>query len=53
MKPSKLYEALRALIDERVAKGGGKPKRAAKKAKVPAGKLSDWIDDQAKSGRST
>ena len=28
-------------------------KKAAKKAKAPAGKLSDWIDDQAKSGRST
>jgi hypothetical protein len=30
-----------------------KKKKAAKKAKAPAGKLSDWIDDQAKSGRST
>ena len=29
-----LAEAI-ALIDERVAKGGGKPKRGAKKAKVP------------------
>ena len=28
-------------------------KKGAKKAKAPAGKLSDWIDDQAKSGRST
>lgn len=30
-----------------------KKKAAAKKAKTPAGKLSDWMEDQAKSGRST
>ena len=30
-----------------------KKKAASKKAKAPAGKLSDWMDDQAKSGRST
>ena len=30
-----------------------KKKAAAKKAKTPAGRLSDWMEDQAKSGRST
>jgi hypothetical protein len=30
-----------------------KKKAAAKKAKAPAGKLSDWLEGEAKSGRST
>ena len=38
---------------EPVAKPAKKKAAAKKKAKAPAGKLSDWIDDQAKSGRST
>jgi hypothetical protein len=53
-------EKLRALrlardAAEQSAPPAAKPakKKAAKKAKAPAGKLSDWIDDQAKSGRST
>jgi hypothetical protein len=50
-------KALRLARDaaEESAPPAAKPakKKAAKKAKVPAGKLSDWIDDQAKSGRST
>ncbi len=38
---------------EPVAKPAKKKAAAKKKAKAPAGKLSDWMDDQAKSGRST
>ena len=38
---------------EPVAKPAKKKAAAKKKAKAPAGKLSDWIDDQANSGRST
>jgi hypothetical protein len=38
---------------EPIAKPAKKKAAAKKKAKAPAGKLSDWIDDQAKSGRST
>ena len=38
---------------EPAAKPAKKKAAAKKKAKAPAGKLSDWIDDQAKSGRST
>ena len=33
------------------AKAGGKSAKAKKK--VPDGKLSDWLDDQADSGRNT
>ena len=36
------------------AKAGAKTgTKSAKKKKVPDGKLSDWLDDQADSGRNT
>jgi hypothetical protein len=36
-----------------VAKPKTKAKPAAKKKKAPVGKLSDWLDGQADSGRNT
>ena len=51
-------EKLRALRLARDAAEAAAPKPAAKakatkKKKAPAGKLSDWLDGQANSGRST
>ena len=55
-------EKLRALRLARDAAEAAAPKPAAKtkakatatkKKKAPAGKLSDWLDEQADSGRST
>jgi hypothetical protein len=53
-------EKLRALRLARDAAAAAAPKPAAKtkakavkKKKAPAGKLSDWLDGQADSGRST
>jgi hypothetical protein len=53
-------EKLRALrlardAAEQSAAPPAKPakKKAAKKTKVPPGKLADWLDDRAKSGHST
>jgi hypothetical protein len=40
-------------LAEPPAKPAKKKRAASKKAKAPAGKLSDWLDDQAKTGRST
>jgi hypothetical protein len=53
-------EKLRALRLARDAAAAAAPKpaaapktRATRKKKAPAGKLSDWLDGQADSGRST
>jgi hypothetical protein len=43
-------DAAEAAAPQPVAKTKAK---ATKKKKAPAGKLSDWLDEQADSGRST
>ncbi len=46
-------EAAEAAAPKPPAKTKAKAKPGAKKKKVAEGKLSDWLDDQAESGRNT